>query len=265
MKMPEKTRSVILENRKVAEAVCEMHLEAGEAPAAVPGQFLQIRSGDGTDPLLGRPLSVAAVRSDRYILLYQVRGPATRHLQEKRPGETLAVVGPLGSGFPLGNGPGRVLLVGGGIGVAPLWGLAEALRAREYTVDAILGYDRTEQQIRTEVFRELCDRVQVTTMDGSCGIAGHACIPLEEPGSLEGYTAVYACGPIPMLRSLGSICRSRPCPLYVSVEEVMACGIGACLGCAVRVREAGGTVRLQRVCMEGPVFRGEEVLFDGPA
>ena len=236
-----------------------MVLEAGklvERHGLRCGQFLHIKCGDGQ--LLRRPISVAIAGwdepEDLVTLIFEVRGEGTRWLARRRAGDKLDVLGPLGNGFRVSQ-EGRYLLVGGGIGVPPLIGYAEWLGKR---ADAVLGY-RTKEKAFPEIvgrFQERCGHTYLCTDDGTLGRHGFVDGQVREILDKEkSFTAILACGPAPMLNSVARAAAEYGVPCQVSLEERMACGVGACLGCAVKMRD--GTMK--HVCKDGPVFDAGEV------
>ncbi len=222
------------------------------------GQFLHVKCGQAH--LLRRPISVALVQSDlpqdTASLIFEVKGEGTRWLSRRRPGDRVSVLGPLGNGFHTEPG-GRYLLAGGGIGCPPLLGYAVS-GGQDTT--AVLGFRSKARAILTERFRAHCREVVLCTDDGSLGAQGY--VPQQVAAILErdaAYTAVLACGPKPMLKGVAQTCAQFGVPCQVSLEERMACGVGACLGCAVPM--ADGTMK--HVCKDGPVFDAKEVSWDG--
>jgi len=242
----------IITARELTQDVFAITLEAGElGRVAEPGQFLHIKCGDGV--FLRRPISICDARDGYVKLVFRAIGPGTRWLAEQKRG-TLDVLGPLGTGFSL---EGRnILLVGGGIGVPPL---LFAARMTTGLVTAILGFASAEQVILKDHFRDLCKKLILTTDDGSAGEGGFVTGPLERELQAGGYDAVLACGPTLMLRAVAELAARYGVPCQVSLEERMACGIGACLGCAVAMRDGQNL----RACHDGPVFHAEEVKWDG--
>jgi len=259
--MPYATTGKILENRELIPGFFEMDLQCPDiAGAACPGQFVQVRCSSGLDPLLRKPISISLVLPQQGIirLLYQVRGRGTSLMSRKPAGETVSLIGPLGSGFSLPDEPETLLIMGGGIGVAPLLELARVLHERDCITDVVLGFNRAEDVMKEEEFSRYARRVLITTMDGSCGIHGHSCVPLDtvlDPGQ---YSRVYACGPEKMLENVAGRASMAGVACQVSLEEYMACGIGVCLGCARQIHGPDGN-RYVRVCVEGPVMDGAEV------
>ena len=241
----------IITARELTEDVYALTLEGGAlGQAAKPGQFLHIKCGDGV--LLRRPISICDCRDGYVKIVFQAVGAGTRWLSEKRRG-VLDVLGPLGTGFSLEGQ--RILLVGGGLGVPPL---LYAGRATSGITTAILGFRSAAQVILKDHFRDVCNQLILTTDDGSAGEAGSVAGPLERELQAGGYDAVLACGPIPMLRAVAALAARYDVPCQVSLEERMACGVGACLGCAVPMQDG----RNLRACHDGPVFDSREVKWD---
>ncbi|MFH1009374.1 MAG: dihydroorotate dehydrogenase electron transfer subunit [Candidatus Latescibacterota bacterium] len=235
---------------------------------ARPGQFLHLRIREGADPLLRRPFSIHRVDLDcgEVQVVYQVVGHGTDLLSQKQTGESLDVLGPLGHGFEVPEEGGGVLLVAGGIGIAPLIFLAEtSLQGRPVT--ALVGARSQSGILFLDGLRSWGATVHVATDDGSFGHRGlvtdllrGALLAARRPSETP---AVYACGPLAMLRSVAELCHTRGAPCQISMESHMACGVGACLGCAVKVRSSAPPgYAYKRVCKEGPVFDAEEVVFD---
>jgi len=249
--MPVLTRAAIREVTPLAPEVVRLTLDAPElAPLAKPGQFVHIRCGE--ENLLRRPISVCDAKGESLTLVVQRKGKGTAYLSERRPGDVLDLLGPLGHGFEIGEG--RYLLVGGGIGTPPL--LYAARSAPQ--ADAVLGFRAGDAVILEEDFRSICGAVVVTTEDGAYGRPGNVTGPLKEMLESGSYAGVLACGPRPMLRAVAEACAAFQVPCQVSLEERMGCGVGACLVCACRTAK-DGREEMRRVCKDGPVFRAEEV------
>ena len=242
----------IITSRELTHDVFAITLEAGAlGEAARPGQFLHIKCGEGV--LLRRPISICDCRDGYMKLVFRAVGPGTRWLAEKKSGE-LDVLGPLGNGFSADGH--NILLVGGGIGAPPLLYTA---RSAMGLVTAILGFPTAADVILKDHFRDVCKKVIFTTDDGSFGEPGLVTGPLERELKSGQYDAVLACGPTPMLRAVVALAQQHNVPCQVSLEERMACGIGACLGCTVAMRDGQNL----RACHEGPVFDAKEVRWDG--
>ncbi len=232
----------------------------GLADDAVPGQFTQVRVSDGTDPFLRRTFSISGADPESGVvrLMVDVVGPGTRLLCGMRPGMAISCIGPLGRGFDLaaGHDSRACLLVAGGVGVAPLLLLAARLRAKgDRDIHFLMGGRSSDHVSMAE--DPALDGLSVVyaTEDGSRGERGYVTIPLESSLREGRFGMLYACGPHPMLKAVAGMARAFRVPCQVSLEERMACGIGACLGCAVKL--ANG--RVVRACSEGPVFDAEEI------
>ena len=255
-------------NRKVTDNHYHLVLHAGkEYLSSSPGQFLMIRPGGRDVSLLGRPMSIYAVNKDGdgacVEVLYRVAGRGTGLMAQLKEGEMVGVVGPLGKGFTLYRDKKRVVLVAGGVGVAPLTFLAKAYRNLPETGSVeVVSYIGARSGTCIVGKGELgsIGRVNVSSDDGTCGHHGLVTdLFAKDLGVFEeDETAVYACGPSPMLKKMQEITSDRSFIVQASLEERMACGIGACLGCVVRVKRGG----YARVCTEGPVFNLKEVCFD---
>jgi dihydroorotate dehydrogenase electron transfer subunit len=240
----------------------------------LPGQFVMIRESGRREPLLARPLSIFGFNrhEDHAVLelLFRTAGRGTTLLARLKPGEELAVLGPLGRGFTLPSGIRQALFVAGGVGVAPLVyllhsGLLASEAGHEIRKNFYLGARSAELLTGIERLRDFCE-LGICTDDGSHGYHGPVTVMLKRDINRydPGETIIYACGPTPMIRALGPLLREHPIPCQVSLEERMACGLGACLGCAVAIRGSEGKREYRRVCQDGPVFDLREVIFASP-
>jgi dihydroorotate dehydrogenase electron transfer subunit len=225
---------------------------------AHPGQFVQVAVSKTHDPLLRRPLSIHACTDDTTVLLYRVCGRGTTLLSEKKPGETLDVLGPLGRGFPLHHDK-EAILVAGGMGIAPLYHLASVLAENSKKVYFYAGAKNSRELYVPEGLKEIAFSLVLATDDGS---TGHHGLVTEAVAAIirEKAAPVYCCGPLPMMQEVNRLASDCGREIFVSLEAGMACGVGACQGCVTPVRS--GTSAYSRVCADGPVFRGEEVFFD---
>ncbi len=226
------------------------------AAAAQPGQFVHIRVTAKWDPLLRRPFSVMRTNKDQgsFQVLMRTVGRGTQMLAEAQSGTEFDILGPLGNGFTLPGPEGEVVLVAGGIGVAPLIFLATVLHEpNSYRYARGLFGARSEDDLCCWLeLSGVCDEFTAVTEDGSAGDQGLVTDYL--PPQLErGAGCVYACGPALMLAEVARQCQGAEVPCYVSMEQRMSCGVGACLGCVIPTH-ASGTQRYQRVCKDGPVF-----------
>lgn len=245
--------AIVIRQEEIADEIYSMWIRteniAGEAKA---GQFLSLYCNEGSR-LLPRPISICEIdKKDKAIrLVYRVAGKGTEEFSALHTGSQVRVVGPLGNGFP--KKELSAFLIGGGIGIPPMLQLAKELNCEKKIV---LGF-RDELFLMDEFKKQ--GEVYVATEDGGVGTRGNVLDAIAE----NGLTAdiIYACGPIPMLRALKEYAKERGMECYISMEERMACGIGACLACVCQSTEkdAHSNVNNKRVCKEGPVFAAEEV------
>ncbi|MCW2743028.1 MAG: pyrK [Blastococcus sp.] len=255
-------RVVEVVGRRTVEAYVELTLAAPEiAERAQPGQFVAFAVGGPTSELLlRRSIAISTAGDGQVTVVVSAAGPGSAWLTERRPGDTVDVVGPLGRPFPAAPEGARALLVGGGYGAAALVGLAAHLRDRGHAVDAVAGAAGADRLCSVQELTGIADRVEVTTDDGSSGRQGRVTVAVDE--LLPEAGVVYACGPMPMLRAVARAATARGIPSYVAVEESMACGIGVCMTCVLPIVGDDGRTRLSRSCIEGPVFGGDRVRFD---
>lgn len=247
-------------NEQVAPGHHLMALHSSQIPpAARAGQFVHVRVGPTHDPLLRRPFSVlrADPSTSQLWMLVKVVGRGTRLLAQAQPGTRLDVMGPLGRGWPEPPPPGELILLAGGVGVAPLIFWAEHLQAhyRQNRVLSIFGAASEDQLACWLELAARSDEFYVTTEDGSAGEKGLATDLLAAYLAERQVGAVYACGPAGMLAAAAEMCTAAAVPCYVAMEQWMGCGIGACLGCVVPA--AGGGYL--RVCTDGPVFACDRI------
>ena len=246
----------ILSQEKIAADIYSMWLETPSiAPEARAGQFVSLYCGDKSR-LLPRPISLCEVDREarRIRLVYRIAGKGTEEFSNMKAGEQISVLGPLGNGFPLERARGRrAILFGGGIGIPPMLETAKQLKGEK---SIVLGY-RDERFLQKE-FAEQGD-LYIATEDGSFGTRGNVLDAVREQ-QVQG-DVVFACGPAPMLRALKAWAGERGIECWISMEERMACGIGACLACVCRSGEIDehSQVHNKRVCKDGPVFLASEV------
>ena len=258
---PPVQREVLVVARRPVAAYVELTLAAPEiAERAQPGQFVAFAVGGPTSGLLlRRSIAISTARDGQITVVVSAVGPGSTWLTERRVGDPLDVVGPLGRPFPLPPPGTRALLVGGGYGAAALVGLATQLEAAGSAVVAVAGAAGVDRLCSVQELTAVADTVEVITDDGSSGRRGLVTLAVDE--LLPGCGVVYACGPMPMLRAVAAAASQRSIPSYVAVEESMACGIGVCMTCVLPVVGADGRTRFSRSCTEGPVFGGDRVRF----
>lgn len=255
--MKEKNMARVLSQREIVPHIYDLWLETTMAAQAAPGQFIGVYPKDGST-LLPRPISICEVstKSRALRIVYRIAGQGTAEFSGLREGDPVDILGVLGNGFPLVLGRRkRCFLIGGGIGIPPLLQLAKELDTEEKSI--ILGYRDSNLFLAEELARY--GKVYVATEDGSQGTKGNVLDAIREH-SLEG-DIIYACGPMPMLRAIKQYAAEQRIKAYISLEEHMACGVGACLGCVVKTREVDphSHVHNARICTDGPVFDAEEV------
>ena len=250
----------LLKNERISREYFLLTME-NELGGFEPGQFVMLSASRGYDPYLKRPISVMGDDENGLQLLVKIAGHGTEVLSEQLPGITLDVTGPLGNRFPLPQSDDHsVTLVGGGVGIPPLLFLAERLRAGGFkgTINAAIGARSADGLLMLERFEAVCDTILTATEDGSAGTHGFVTEPLKPLiETLSPDTAmVYSCGPTPMMKAVSGLTAPTGIPLFVSLEEFMGCGTGACMGCAVEIRDKG----YLRVCYDGPVFYACDVV-----
>lgn len=253
-----KEQGIVISQRQLAEGIYDMTIRTSLAKTTVPGQFICIYPKDRST-LLPRPISVCEVLGEDVLrIVYRVAGQGTKEFSSYAEGESIAVMGPIGNGFPLEEGKNKkVFLMGGGIGVPPILELSKALLTEKEKKQIIMGY-RNQDTFLVEEFAQY-GTVYLATEDGSAGTKGNVMDAIRAQ-ALEA-EVIYACGPMPMLRAIKAYASQKGIPAYISLEEHMACGVGACLGCVVKTKEVDhhSHVRNARICTEGPVFEASQV------
>lgn len=233
------------------------------AERARPGQFIEV-AVDARDTLLRRPFSIARVtrqgpQAGTVDFVFDAHGPGTRWLTQVGERQTLDVVGPLGTSFPLPNRRVSCLLIGGGYGVAPMFFLGEELQKLGCRVDMIVGAANQSRIHEAITAKRMTASVTFTTEDGSMGEQGRVTDVMDDVITACRTDVIYACGPNPMLAAVTRIAEQREVPCQVAVEELMACGVGVCWTCVIPIRGRDGRVRNRRSCIDGPVFSGRSI------
>lgn len=233
---------------------------------AAPGQFILVRANISKvsyDPLLHRPLAVYNASGDVFEILVKVVGSGTRMLSEKKVGDNIDIIGPLGNRFPESDGFQTSILVAGGMGIAGLMRLASFLKGNR--IIALIGASTREKIVGDKDLMVLGAEIHIATEDGSAGYRGKVTELLEEILSSERSSSVplriFSCGPTPMLKVIAEIAKEYKIPAYVSLEERMACGVGACMGCVCQVASPDGETYYKTVCADGPVFDAREIVW----
>lgn len=245
----------ILKNEEVLPGIFSMELLAPQACTdAEPGQFVHIKCPSYEQIFLRRPISICDVNGDVMRLVYEVRGKGTKSLSLCKAGDVLDVLAPLGHGFILGEEK-QPMLIGGGIGIFPLYLLSRQLKSRPKTY---LGFRSKDRVLMEDDFHNTSDSLVITTDDGTYGEHGFATSYLEEDLKNGKGDMIFACGPMPMLKIVKTLAEKYNVKAQLSLEQRMGCGIGACLTCSCETN-LPGTWRYKRVCLNGPVFWADEV------
>lgn len=260
-----KAAATLLHREEVAPGHYLLYLKCPEiALAARPGQFVHLRIAEALDPLLRRPFSVmlAEPGSGQIRLLVRVAGRGTEVVASHADGTRYDLLGPLGNGWTLPEDDGDLMLVAGGVGVAPLIFLADHLRMSDSQahVHSLFGAATEDLLVCWTEFSSRCDQFTAATEDGSAGEEGLVTELLAAELGKQPPSRVYACGPAAMLAAVARMCTATGVPCEVSVEQWMGCGVGACLGCVVPAAGEGDSYL--RVCADGPVFDGNEIAWD---
>lgn len=248
--------ATILNQEEIMSGVWKMELAAPDiARIARPGQFIQLYPPDERN-LLARPISLSSVSEKSVTIVYRVVGKGTKQFSQLKRNNCIRVMGPLGNGFTMPDKTTRSIVVGGGMGIPPLLELAKQLNKN---TEILLGY--RDIPFMTEDFQKLGLKVHIASQSGNYGFQGTVLDLLENIAPSAGQ--VFACGPRQMLYSVSIWAKNHSIPIQVSMEERMACGIGACLGCGVKILKHGESDwKYMRVCKDGPVFSGEEVVWN---
>lgn len=255
--VPEVERATVLVNERLAEGVGRIVLGAPKTSATIAGgQFVHVRIAEGSDFILRRPFSVFRAAAGELEILYQVVGRGTLVLAQTAPGQIVDLIGPLGRGWWVPEGVDHALVVAGGLGVGPMGMLLEELARRGVAATVAQGATSEDRLLGRDVFEDLSRRYLVATDDGSAGVHGLVTAVTEEALAESVFGVVYVCGPEPMERAVAAQAAQRGIPCQVSLERLMACGVGACLSCVVSTIEGR-----KRACVDGPVFDATELVW----
>jgi len=255
-----KEQLVVVKQNEIAHSIFELTLQ-GELVSEMkqPGQFVHIKVSDSFEPLLRRPISICSIDHSlkQFTMIYRAEGRGTKQLSKKTTGDQVDVLAPLGNGFPVEevNEGETALLVGGGIGVPPLYELSKRLVEKGVKVIHVLGFQTKEVSFYEEKFGILGD-TYIATVDGTLGTKGFVTNVIED--EQIHFDVLYSCGPTPMLKALENEYHDKK--LFLSLEERMGCGIGACFACVCRTKDDRPGYNYKKVCSDGPVFRAGEVI-----
>lgn len=258
--MPESSLVKLVKKEQLKQDIFKFSVEAKNmAQNSKPGNFVEIKVSDTTEPFLRRPISIYNVDKENGIIefIFQVKGKGTEILAKKSEGDLIDIIGPLGNGTFKFENFKKIAIIGGGIGIFPLYELAK--NAKEVAdVNVYLGFRNKELVVLEEEFSKVSNKLTITTDDGSYKTKGFAINEMKKDIEEEKVDCIYACGPLPMLKAVREYAIQENIPCQISLEEKMGCGIGACLGCAVRLANTEEPKYLH-VCKAGPVFEAKDV------
>jgi len=259
----------ILRKEEIASSIFRLTLASPEiAQNALPGQFVMANATEKASPLLRRPFSIhQATSNERIQILIKVLGKGTRYLSQQKPGKKIGLLGPLGTGFDLRVSNPDICLVGGGMGIAPLFFLAKHMcrhfpeKARDLVI-LIGAATSSELTVLKNDFENLGVKIYTATDDGSEGYHGFVTDLIKDKLNTESPVSLYTCGPRPMMKKLAEMSIKNKWNCQVSLETMMACGISACLGCTVESSVLNNSKKYLHVCKDGPVFSAGDVSWD---
>jgi dihydroorotate dehydrogenase electron transfer subunit len=248
----------VAENRRLSDDVFSLVIQAPDAAkTAMPGQFLDLKVPFDNTMIMRRPISICDVTDDTVTVAIEIKGRGTYLLSSLKANDDIDMIGPLGKGFPVVKGK-KAALVGGGIGIFPLLFLKNVI-SKDGRPDCYLGFRNSRCIMMAEEFMHGSNDMCISTDDGSSFNPGHITSHFQKHA--DKYDIVYACGPLEMLKAVKNICEAGDIPLYISIEQRMGCGIGACLVCACKTRSGDGSgYDFKHVCKDGPVFDSKEVI-----
>ena len=261
--MPVNIKAKLLEKEELKPGIFKFSVQADEiVNTARPGNFIEIRVNDDIEPFLIRPISIYNMDKEKGILefIFQVKGKGTTILAKRNEGEAIDIVGPLGFGTFKYSSYENLAIIGGGIGVFPLYELAKSAKNENKNVNTYLGFRNKDLVVLENEFKQVSNQLTITTDDGSYSQKGFAIDFLKKDIEAGKIDSIYACGPLPMLRAVRELALEKNIPCQISLEERMACGLGVCLGCAVKTAKSSKEApEYWHVCKAGPVFQAKDV------
>lgn len=261
--MPEMLLAKLVKKEQLKPDIFKFSVEAPNiVKASKPGNFIEIRVTDQVEPFLRRPISIYNMDRENGILefIFQVKGKGTKILAKREVGDSIDIIGPLGYGTFKYENYKNLAIIGGGIGVFPLYELAKCAKKDGKQVSTYLGFRSKDFVVLEEEFKQVSDNFVLTTDDGSYSQKGFAIQFLEKDIDAGKVGAIFACGPLPMLKAVQKLADEKDVPCQISLEEKMACGLGVCLGCAVKTTKSSKDApEYLHVCKAGPVFNSKDV------
>ena len=261
--MPKQVHAKLIKKEEIIKDIYKFSVKAPEiVENSKPGNFIEIRITEGIDPFLRRPISIYNLDKENGILefIFQVRGKGTEILSKKEEGADVDIIGPLGHGTFKFEKYKNIAVIGGGIGIFPLYELSKEAKQNNVKVNCYLGFRNKDFVMLEKEFEEVTDNLTITTDDGTYKEKGFAIDYLIKDMENEKYECIYACGPLPMLKAIQKYANENNIDCQISLEEKMACGLGVCLGCAVKTAKSPKDApEYWHVCKGGPVFQAKDV------
>lgn len=261
--MPVNIKAKLISKKELIPGIFKFSVQAEEIVSiAKPGNFIEIRVNNDIEPFLRRPISIYNMDKENGILefIFQVKGKGTSILSERKEGELIDILGPLGYGTFKYSNYENLAIIGGGIGVFPLYELSKSAKNENKNVNIYLGFRNKDLVVLEDEFNQVCDNLIITTDDGSYAQKGFAIDFLRKDIEAGKIDSIFACGPLPMLKAVQALAIEKNIPCQISLEEKMACGLGVCLGCAVKTSASSKeNPEYWHVCKAGPVFQAKDV------
>lgn len=263
--MAKQVLAEIINKEEIIKGIYKFSVKSDEiVKTSNPGNFVEVRVSDQVEPFLRRPISIYNMNKENGVLefIFQVKGKGTEILSRKQIGDKIDIVGPLGYGTFKFSKYNKIAIIGGGIGVFPLYELAKQAKEQGKNVNCYLGFRNKDLVMLEKEFKSVTDKLNISTDDGTYGNNGFAINYLKEDMEKEKYECIFACGPTPMLRAVKEYADKNNIDCQISLEEKMGCGLGVCLGCAVKKSSSSNDApEYYHVCKGGPVFNSKDVNF----
>ena len=263
--MPKKVLAKLIDKKQIIKDIYKFSVDAKEiVELSRPGNFIEIRISNETDPFLRRPISIYNMDKEKGILefIFQVKGKGTKILANKQIGEEIDIIGPLGYGTFKFDKYNNISIIGGGIGIFPLYELAKQAKEKGKNINCYLGFRNKDFVMLEKEFEKVTNNLTIATDDGSYKNKGFAINYLKEDINKNKTDCIFACGPIQMLREVQKYAIENNIDCQLSLEERMACGLGVCLGCAIKTSKSTKEApEYWHVCKAGPVFNAKDIEF----
>ena len=261
--MPLQLKARLIKKEELKPDIFKFSMQAKEiTDIAKPGQFVEIRITDTLDPFLRRPISIYNIEKEKGIIeiIFQVKGKGTELLSKKQEGDFIDIIGPLGNGVFKFEKHKNIAVIGGGIGIFPLYELTKEAKELNLNIDTYIGFRNKELVVLEKEFENTSNNLTITTDDGSYKNKGFAIDYLKENLKTKKVDCIYTCGPLPMIKAVKALAEENNLECQISLEEKMGCGLGVCLGCAVKTAESSKEdPQYVHVCKDGPVFESKSV------